>query len=73
MISLELHNNRITVGEILDYPPAQAVFRRRFGKWANHPLVATSRSLTLAQLIQMAGAVLPQKTIQETLAELERV
>ncbi len=70
---MDLRNNTITVGEILDYPPAMTVFRRRFGRWANHPMVANSRTLTLAQLIQMAGAVLPQKVIQDTLAELRQI
>ncbi len=70
---MDLRNNQITVGEILDYPPALAVFQRRFGRWADHPKVASSRALTLAQLLQMAGAILPKQVIQDTLQELKRV
>lgn len=67
---MDLKQNRITVGELLDDPRSRAVFQRRFGKWMKHPMVAASRSLSLAQLTQMAAAVLPQRTIQETLNEL---
>ena len=70
---MDLKNDRITVGELLDDPRARAVFQRRFGKWMKHPMVAASRSLTLGQLIEMAGVWLPRKTIQETWQELSRL
>ncbi len=71
VIGLDLRNNRITVGELLDDPRSAAVFRRRFGKWMGHPMVAAGRSLTLAQLMELAGVYLPQKTIQDTCRELQ--
>lgn len=70
---MDLKQGRITVGELLDNPRSRAVFQRRFGKWMKHPMVAASRSLTLNQLTEMAGAVLPRKTVQETLEELRRL
>ena len=70
---LDLKNNRITVGELLDDPKARAVFQRRFGKWLKHPMAAASRTLTLGQLMEMAGVWLPKKTIQETWQELSRL
>ena len=70
---MELRNRRITVGELLDNPKSRAVFQRRFGKFMKHPMVGAARSLTLAQLAEMAAVYLPQKTIQDTLAELERL
>ena len=70
---MNLNNNKITVGELLDDPKARAVFQRRFGKWMKHPMVAASRSLTLNQLMEMAGVWLPKKTIQETWQELSRL
>ena len=73
MISLDLKNDRITVGELLDDPRARAVFQRRFGKWMKHPMVAASRTLTLSQLMEMAGVWLPKKTIRETWQELSRL
>ncbi len=70
---MDLKNDRITVGELLDDPRARAVFQRRFGKWMKHPMVAASRTLTLSQLMEMAGVWLPKKTIRETWQELSRL
>ncbi len=68
---MNLRNNQITVGELLDDPRSAAVFHRRFGRWMKHPMVAAGRSLTLAQLMELAGVYLPQKTIQDTCKELQ--
>lgn len=70
---MNLRNNTITVGELLDDPRSRAVFQRRFGKFMKHPMVSAARSLTLSQLAEMAAVYLPQKTIQDTLRELERL
>ena len=70
---MDLRGKQITVGELLDDPNARAVFQRRFGKFMNHPMVGAARSLSLAQLQEMAAVYIPQKTIQETLRELERL
>ena len=55
---MNLKNNTITVGELLADPKARAVFQRRFGKWMKHPMVTAGRSLTLAQLVELAGVYL---------------
>ena len=47
---MDLRQNQITVGELLQNPRARAVFQRRFGKWMKHPMVQAAHSLTLAQL-----------------------
>ena len=73
VITMELRNQAITVGELLDDPRSKAVFQRRFGKLMQHPMVNASRSLTLKQLIEMAGVYLPAKTIQDTLRELQQL
>ena len=70
---MNLNNNKITVGELLDDPKARAVFQRRFGKWMKHPMVNASRTLTLEQLIGIAEVWMPQKTIRETLEELKKL
>ena len=67
---MDLRNNQITVAQLLDDPRSRAVFQRRFGKWMKHPMVAAARTLTLAQLMEMARVYLPQKTIDETWREL---
>ena len=70
---MDLRNKTIRVGELLDDPRSRAVFQRRFGHLLNNPLVQAGRSLTLEQLIALAGTRLPQKVIRETLEELKRV
>lgn len=70
---MDLKQHHITVGELLDDPRARGVFRRRFGGMMDHPLVRAGRSLTLEQLISLAGTKLPPQVIRETLEELERI
>ena len=70
---MDLKQNQITVGELLQNPKARAVFQRRFGKWLKHPMVQAAHSLTLSQLAEMAAVYLPQKTIDETIQELKRL
>lgn len=70
---MNLKNNKVTVGELLDYAPAKAVFQKRFPMVLRHPMVGAARTVTLEQLIAVAGAYIPQRTIQETLNELQKV
>ena len=70
---MDLRDQTITVGELLDNPSSRAVFQLRFGKLMNHPMVGAARSLTLKQLAEMAAVYLPQKTIQDTLRELQQL
>ena len=70
---MDLRNQTITVGELLNDPRSRAVFPRRFGKLMRHPMVGAAHSLTLRQLAEMAAVYLPQKVIQETLEELRRL
>lgn len=70
---MDLRDNQILVGELLDRPGSWAVFQRRFGKLLKHPMAAAARSLTLEQLIGFAKLYLPQKVIQDTLEELRRL
>ncbi|MCI8423072.1 MAG: hypothetical protein HFF50_06040 [Lawsonibacter sp.] len=70
---MDLRNQTITVGELLDNPRSNAVFQRRFGKLMRHPMVGAARSLTLKQLAEMAAVYLPPRTIQDTLKELQQL
>ena len=70
---MDLRNQTITVGELLDNPKSRAVFQRRFGQLMQHPMVSAARTLTLRQLAEMAAVYLPQKTIQDTLRELQQL
>lgn len=70
---MDLRNQTITVGELLNDPRARAVFQRRFGKLMQHPMVSAAHSLTLNQLTEMAAVYFPQKVIQDTLKELRQL
>ena len=70
---MDLKNNRITVGELLDNPASKAVFQKRFAKVMNHPLIPAARSLTLEQLLNLAQVYIPKPMIQDTLRELQKL
>ena len=70
---MDLRNNQILVGELLDNPASRAVFQKRFGKYLSHPMVATARTLTLQQLIRFAQVYLPKPIIHETLKDLRNL
>ena len=70
---MDLRNQTITVGELLDNPKSRAVFQRRFGRLLNHPMAGAARTLTLKQLAEMAAVYLPPKTIRDTLEELGKL
>ena len=66
---MDLRNNQILVGELLDNPASRAVFQKRFGKFLNHPMVPAARG----QLIGFAQVYLPKMVINETLRELRNL
>lgn len=70
---MDLKNNTITVGELLDDERSRRVFQRRFGKWMKHPMVTAGRSLTLGQLMELAAVYLPKRAIDETWKELSQL
>lgn len=69
---MDLKNNKITVGELMDYQPARAVFQKNFPMVMRHPLLGAARSVTLEQVIALAGDKIPRKKIRETLNELRK-
>lgn len=70
---MDLRGQQITVGELLDHPGAKAVLTRRFPFVFRKNFSRAARSVTLEQLIALVGGFLPQRTVAETLRELERV
>jgi hypothetical protein len=69
---LDLKNNKITVGELMDHPGARAVFQKRFPMVMKHPLLGAARTVTLEQVLAFAQAYVPPKKINETLNDLRR-
>lgn len=70
---MNLKNNRITVGELMDYAPAKAVFQKRFPMVMRHPMLGAARTVTLEQVIAIAKNYVPENKIRETLNELQKV
>ena len=70
---MDLKHNKITVGQLLDYPPAQAVLKKRFPMVMRHPMMGAARTMTLEQILSAAEPYVPQKKLAQTLEELRRV
>ena len=70
---MNLKNNKITVGELLDHAPAKAVIQKRFPMVMRHPMMGAARTMTLEQILSAASAYIPEKKLQETLSELRKV
>ncbi len=70
---MDLRKQQITVGELLDNPGTRTVLTRRFPFVFRKNFSQAARSVTLEQLIALVGGFLPQRTVTETLRELERV
>lgn len=70
---MNLKNNKITVGELLDNPRSRAVFKKRFPMVMSHPLLGASRTVTLEQLISFAENYVSKKVVEETLEELRKI
>ena len=70
---MDLKNNKITVGELLDHPGARSVLTRRFPMVMKKPLTGAARTVTLEQLIAFVSLYLPGIVINETLKELKKL
>lgn len=70
---MNLKNNKITVGELLDYAPAKSVIQKRFPMVMRHPMVGAARTMTLEQILAVAGNYIPKKNLEDTLSELRKV
>lgn len=73
MINLDLRNQTITLGELLQNPKAKAVLQKRFGKLLSHPLIGSAKKMSLKQLIQLSEKKLSKETIEDILIELKNV
>ena len=56
---MDLKGNKITVGELMDYGPAKAVFQKRFPTVLRHPMMGAARTVTLEQVIAVAKGYIP--------------
>ena len=70
---MDLKNNQITVGELLDHPGAKRLLTRRFPMVMKKPLTGAARTVTLEQLLAFVGPYLPGPVINDTLKELGKL
>ena len=70
--TLDLKNNKITLGELLDHPNTRAVLQKRFPMALKQPLMGAARTVTLEQALAFAQAYVPPKKLNEALNDLRR-
>ena len=69
---MDLKNNKVTVGELMDHPGARTVLQRRFPTLLKHPMMGAARTITLEQILAVAREYVPQKKLDEALNDLRR-
>lgn len=67
---MNLRNQQITLGEILEYPGARDLLRKKFPLVLRKQFSPAAKSVTLEQLIALIGGFLPQKLLNDTVREL---
>lgn len=70
---MDLKNNKITVGELLDHPGARSLLTKRFPMVMKKPLTGAARTVTLEQLVAFISPYLPGLVINDTLKELKKL
>ena len=70
---MDLKNNKITVGELLDHPGAKALLTRRFPLVMKKPMTGAARTVTLEQLTAFLGPYLPNAVIRDTISDLKKL
>jgi hypothetical protein len=72
---MDLKNNRITMGELLNDPRSRAVLQRYFPRFVNNPLmVRMGRGMTLQQTLQMArNHGISQAALSKAMEELRNI
>ena len=72
MRTLDLKNNKITLGELMDNPSARAVLQKRFPMATKHPITGPGRTITLEQVLSVAQPYTTPQKINEILNALRR-
>jgi len=70
---MDLRNNLITVGEILNNPKARAILTREFPELSNPLLIAMGRRMTLTDVLMKAHGRYPKEKLDRVLQELREV
>lgn len=70
---MNLRDNQITVGELMDHPGARALLAKRFPMVMKKNLGGAARTVTLEQLLAFVGPWLPGPILNNTLQELRKL
>jgi hypothetical protein len=70
---MDLRNNLITVGEILNNPKAKAILTREFPELMNPLLIGMARRMTLSDVLLKAHGRYPKEKLDRVLSELRAV
>lgn len=70
---MDLRNNLITIGEILDNPKAKAILAREFPELMNPLLIAMARRKTLSDVLLMGHGRYPKEKLDRVIQELRQV
>ena len=70
---MDLRDNQITLGELMDHPGAKAVLTKRFPMIRKKSLGSAARTVTLEQLLAIIGPWLPGPMLNGALQELKKL
>lgn len=70
---MNLRNNEITVGEILQNPKAKALLQREAPKLAKNPMLPMSYAIPLKDVLTYSKGVVPQFKVKQILSQLEKM
>lgn len=70
---MDLKENKITVGELLDHVGARRLLTKRFPLVMKKPVTGAARTVTLEQLLAFLGPYLPAAVLRDTVSELKKL
>ncbi|MPM02030.1 hypothetical protein SDC9_48275 [bioreactor metagenome] len=70
---MDLKNNQITMKELSRNKAAFELIKKRFPRVISEKLIEAAGSLTLAQVLELAGVYVPPAVLNETVRDLKRL
>jgi hypothetical protein len=70
---MDLRNNQITVGELLENPAAKKLLEKEFPEITNPMMLGFARPMTIAKVLEFSRGQYPQDKIDKILAALRAI
>lgn len=70
---MDLRNNRITIGELLNNPKAKAVLASELPEMSGSPYLILVRGMTLEKVISKWGGHIPPERLQRIVKKLKEI